>query len=79
MCKDCSKVLTGVVSVAMSLAGVGLADPEIIQHRRSTCDSCPKARPCKRLKGVMCQCSVCECMIGHKVRLAHEKCPLYKW
>lgn len=82
-CGDCIK---GVVKIAQSVAGLGLADNGVIQHRRDICRECPHAtrnqsrlnRPTKGLTNLS-RCSLCNCFIAAKTKLRSEQCPAGKW
>ena len=73
------QIARGAVGVAKSTAGVGIASPRVIARRRTICDACEHARPCRGKPGRACTCAICGCWVRHKARLAEERCPEGRW
>lgn len=61
----------GAKSVAKSVAGVGLAEENIIATRKEICNKCEFREGGK--------CGKCGCFLRHKTRLASESCPISRW
>ena len=66
-----NKLANGVMGLTKSTFGLGLASKEVIQERRSICDTCVH-RDNK-------SCSICGCFIIPKTRVASEECPKGYW
>ncbi|QDP48632.1 MAG: hypothetical protein Unbinned97contig1000_17 [Prokaryotic dsDNA virus sp.] len=66
-----NKLTNGIKGLTKSTLGLGLASKEIIQERRSICDTCVH-RDNK-------SCSICGCFIIPKTRVASEECPKGYW
>jgi hypothetical protein len=79
MLKKLRHILHGALGLLQSRMHIGIASLEVIAKRRSICQSCPEALPCKGSIRIKCKCSVCGCQLNDKIRLNSEKCPLGKW
>jgi len=62
---------TGAVKLAKSEMGIGLASGDVIDARRTVCESCERWQHGK--------CLECGCYTWAKTRLTNERCPLGKW
>ena len=69
----------GVYGITKSVLGIGIA-PVVVQQKRSVlCFNCENRVMGKFSKKA--ECSVCGCILEHKIRINKEKCPLEfpKW
>jgi hypothetical protein len=67
----CCGKISGVVGLAKSEFGIGLASGDVIDARRTVCESCDRWQHGK--------CMECGCYTWAKTRLTNERCPLGKW
>ena len=77
--KKIKRVLRGASGLSQSVLSINIAPDKIIEERREICRNCeyavsPKSKPDKKVK-----CSLCGCLINHKIRLRKEKCPDKRW
>lgn len=72
MC-GCGKVsvVKGVVKLAQSHLGFGIAADEVVAERRRSCESCDRWEHGR--------CAECGCYTHAKTRLRSESCPLGRW
>jgi len=66
-----SDMARGAVKLAKSEMGIGLASGDVIDARRTVCESCERWQHGK--------CLECGCYTWAKTRLTNERCPLGKW
>ena len=49
---------------------------EVTQERLSVCNACEFSKKISKKHSI---CSSCGCFIQMKIRVADERCPMYKW
>lgn len=82
-CNTCNKkILTpklkdipkGAIAIVRNILGINVAKSQIISQRLSICMNCSKLN-----KGVINQCSLCNCAVEQKARQQSETCPINLW
>lgn len=78
-----STIVNGVIGMAKAVTGIELPEHAEHEKRREICAACPSNVPnplpvfadVQRLRA----CKECDCIVGAKIRVASEACPLGKW
>jgi hypothetical protein len=73
-----TKLIRGVKGNVQIALRIGIADPALIEFRRSICLKCEVCQSC----GIglhLCHDKSCGCIIESKVQLKNERCPRGKW
>ncbi|HEV7299202.1 MAG TPA: hypothetical protein VGN72_07545 [Tepidisphaeraceae bacterium] len=84
-CSDCTKGVVGLAKAGLQAVGVAVdqARDDVVQARRDQCRACefatrnhdPKHAATKGLTNLS-RCTICNCFLAAKTRLASEQCPL---
>lgn len=87
----CDTIIEGARKLAHGAMGLGkvaaqeiglrvdLPEQATIAARREICRACDEARKTEGRLTAISTCSLCDCLIGAKTRVASEACPAGKW